>query len=183
MGASVVGIERDIGTVRVLFELVDDRTKSLANHSIRWIPSVHELQAIERSTANLQAGIAVHWPVGALKYGIPQIQPTCRKTVGCVLTSSDYVTLGFEAAANAMGALITMPVIVVQIAGNPRAFWLPPPLSALEWHCRPADFLAVALHLGRLYRGLSITAPDELRRRAKQHYEEVQMPPFSRLIT
>jgi hypothetical protein len=81
-----------------------------------------------------------------------------------------------------MRGLILVPVVIIEIASNPAgSWWVPWPRLMAEWQCRPVDFVAIVLHLTRLYGGLSVTAPADLRELAAEQYKHVEPPPLSRL--
>ena len=194
LGAHVAGLGSDVGA-RVLrhdggsadvlcvwFDFNDARTQSLANVLLRWEPSVNEIQAVERAMNVLGDRVRVHWPPQLTRHGIPRRPPNPRKVFGQILKSSQYVSVGVDAFVNAMGVLELIPFVLIEVASNPAASWLAWPSLGVEWRCRLVDFVAIALHLTRLYGGLSVDLATDLRVVADAEYKHVAAPPLQRMI-
>ena len=183
MGARVLRHDCDSpDVVCVWFDFNDARTQSLANVLLRWEPSVHEIQAVERAMNVRGDRVRVHWPPQLTQHGIPRRPPTPQKVFGQILKSSRYVSVGVDAFVNAMGVLELIPFLLIEVASNPATSWLTWPSLGVEWRCRPTDFAAIALHLTRLYGGLSVDVAADLRVAADAEYTHVAPPPLQRMI-
>jgi len=125
--------------------------------------------------------VRINWPAELTRYGIPQKPLNAQKALGQILKSSRHLSLGVDAFVDPMGVLVLVPFVIVQIATNPAASWLMWPSFGAEWRCRPVDFVAIALHLTRLYGGLSVEAPPDLRVAAEAEYQHVAAPSLHRL--
>jgi hypothetical protein len=176
-GITVHTVDRKNKTVGVTFDFGEtDRVQNLANYYVRWVPQVQELKAIERAVRTLQPELEVKWPL-LLGQFWSQWNPTLAiTTAGVPLTSASHVSLGVEAPLD-LAIISVVPVVVIQIVDNPRAFWQVAPKMCAHWLMRPHDFLAILLVIARFCE-LQVTANNDLLAETQAEYRDV--PPISR---
>ena len=182
LSATVLRADSGSATVTLWFDL-DSDAENLANYFVLWIPRLTELQALEREIRTFLPTFAVHWPAALMKWGIPRRARLPATGRGCIISSSEYLTLGVEASSNGLGALDLTPLVCIQVADNARASWCPWPKASATWQCRAVDCAAIAVHLARIYVGLEVILPRDVRQQLENEYADVPAPPFSRLLT
>jgi hypothetical protein len=181
VSVTVLEANRQSEEVPLVFDF-DADAENLANYFVLWVPKLIELQALERSVRTLQPALALQWPAMMMKYGIPRRArpPTIGR--GCIISSSEYLTLGFEASFNGLGDRSLAPLVCIQIAENARVWWRSWPKASATWRCRVVDFAAIAIHLTRIYVGLTVTIPAKVHQQVQEDYVAVPTPPISRLL-
>ena len=187
MGMTVLSHPGQPGAAEVLFFCADARTVNLANYYLRWLPIVPELRALERAMQQIAPGLRIRWSPKVEKFWSQYDPGLALASEGMALSASPWMSLGVE-ACHCLPVLNVIPVVTLQIAGNPRAAWIMgslllhadrPPESA-TWSCRPHDLLAIARMIGRVA-DVTVTAPRQLLEETEREFQDVEPVPKSRL--